>query len=192
MVVTGIFNAKSKTWCSKDSTSFEGITIENVRSQFGPSQIITEAAHILDCCFIDLVFITQGNLVVESGVHPSLHPHFQHQTVFAKFNLLIDYPPPYPRETWHYKQANTEVIRRPITGFNCDMAFLNTKVNKKFSVSSSTIMNILSNFIPHETIICDDKNLPWFHKATKSFIQEKKKHSKNTATAKIRSSYQNA
>ena len=76
MVVIGIFNAKSKTWCSKDSTNFEGITIENVRPQFGPSQIITEATHILDCWFIDLVFTTQGNLVVESGVHPSLHPHF--------------------------------------------------------------------------------------------------------------------
>ena len=47
MVVLGDFNAKSKHWCSQDSTNFEGIAIENVTSQFGLSQIITEAAHIL-------------------------------------------------------------------------------------------------------------------------------------------------
>ena len=41
MVVLVDFNAKN--WCSQDSTNFEGITIENVTSQFGLSQIITEA-----------------------------------------------------------------------------------------------------------------------------------------------------
>ena len=54
------FNAKSKNWSSKDSTNFEGITIENVTSQFGLSQIIKEAAHILESSSsrIDLIFIT--------------------------------------------------------------------------------------------------------------------------------------
>ena len=45
MVVLGNFNAKSEHWCSQDSTNFEGITIENATSQFGLSQIITEATH---------------------------------------------------------------------------------------------------------------------------------------------------
>ena len=77
IVVLGDFNAKSKHWCSQDSTNFEGITIENVTSQFGLSQIITEATHILESSSscIDLIFTTQPNLVVESGVHPSLHPN---------------------------------------------------------------------------------------------------------------------
>ena len=35
-------------------------------------------------------------------------------------------------------------------------------------------MNILSKFIPHETIVCDDKDPPWFNTAIKSLIQEKK------------------
>ena len=35
-------------------------------------------------------------------------------------------------------------------------------------------MNILSNFIPHETIVCDDKDPPWFNRTIKSLIQEKK------------------
>ena len=61
---------------------------------------------------------------------------------------------------WHYKQANTELTRRAITDFNWDRAFLNTNVNEKVFIFSSTILNILSNFIPHETIVCDDKDPP--------------------------------
>ena len=100
MVVTGDFNAKSNHWCSQGCTNFEGITIENVTSQFGLSQIIKEATHLLESSSscIDLIFTTQPNLVVESGVHSSLHPNCHHQIVFAKFNLQIYYPPPYPKE----------------------------------------------------------------------------------------------
>ena len=46
MVVIGNFNAKSKYWYSQDSTNFGDITIENVTSQFGLSQIIKEVTHI--------------------------------------------------------------------------------------------------------------------------------------------------
>ena len=178
MVVIGNFNAKSKHWCSQDGTNFEDITIENVKSQFGLSQIITEATHILESSSscIDLIFTTQPNLVVESGVHPSLHPNCHHQIVFAKFNLQIYYPPPYPREIWHYKQSNTKLIRRAVTDFNWDRSSLNTNNNEKFFIFSNTILNILSNFIPHETIVCGDKDPPWFNRAIKSLIQEKKTH----------------
>ena len=94
MVVIGDFNTKSKHWCSQGSTNFKGTTIENVTSQFGLSQIITEATHILESSSscIDDIFTTQPNLVVESGVHPSLHPNCHHQIVFAKFYLQIYYP----------------------------------------------------------------------------------------------------
>ena len=30
----------------------------------------------------------------------------------------------------------------------------------------------MKNFIPHETIVCDDKDPPWFNKRIKSLIQE--------------------
>ena len=140
---------------------------------------------------IDFIFTTQPNLAVESGVHPSLHANCCHQIVFAKFNLQIYYRPPYPREIWHYKQANTERIRRAITDFNQDRAFLNINVNEKVSISSNTILKILSNFTPHETIVSDDKDPAWFNRAIKSLIQEKKADSINTAKAKITSTYYN-
>ena len=42
---------------------------------------------------IGLIFTS--NIVVKSGVHPSLHPNRHHQIIFAKFNFKIFYPPPY-------------------------------------------------------------------------------------------------
>ena len=145
MVVIVDFNAKSKHLCSQDSTNFEGISIENVTSQFGLSQIIKEATHILETSSscIDPIFTTQPNLMVESGVLQSLHPNCHHQIVFAKFNLQIYYPPPYPREIWHYKQANTELIRRAITDFNWDRAFLNTNVKEKVSIFNKATLILM-------------------------------------------------
>ena len=96
-----------------------------------------------------------------------------------------------PQEIWHYKQANTKLIRRAIADFNWGRAFLNTNVNEKFSIFSNTILNILSSFIPYETIVCDDKDSPWFNRAIQSLIQEKKTHSINTDKAKITSSCYN-
>ena len=113
------------------------------------------------CSCIDLVFKSQPNLVEESGVHPSLHPNCHHQIVFAKFNLIISYPPLYSREIWHYREANTDLIRRAISNFNWEKAFYNINVNKKVSIFNETILNILSNYIPHETLVCDDKDPPW-------------------------------
>ena len=36
-----------------------------------------------------------------------------------------------------------------------------------------TFLNILSNFIPHKFVVCDDKDPPWFNKKIKALIQEK-------------------
>ena len=41
------------------------------------------------------------------------------------------------------------------------------------SLFNKTIKNILSNYIPHKTITCDNKDLPWFNKNIKQLIQEK-------------------
>ena len=51
-------------------------------------------------------------------------------------------------------------------------------VNEKVSLFSNTIINILSNFIHHETIVCDDKDPPWFNKAI-NLSFKKKKHIQN-------------
>ena len=171
------FNAKSCNWYSHDKTSFEGSTIESINSQFGLYQLINEPTHLLQnsSSCIDLIFTSQPNIVVESGVHPSLHPNCHHQIIFTKFNLKIYYPPPYLREVWHYKEANSDLIKRAISNLNWGKAFSNTNINQKVSLFNKTILNILSNYILHETIICDNKDPPWFNSPIKLLIVNKNK-----------------
>ena len=114
-------------------------------------------------------------MIADSGVHFSLYPNCHHEIVFAKLNLHIVYLPPYLREIWHYRELNTGFIRRAIKEFTWERALLNTSVDGKVDIFNRTILNILSNFIPHETIVFDDKDPPWFNNRIKTLIQKKKK-----------------
>ena len=175
VVVIEDFNVKSSNWYYHDKSSSEGNAVDTITKQYGLHQVIKEPTHILDnsSTCIDLIFTLQPNLIIESGIHPSLHPNSHHQIVYAKFNLLIHFPPHYSREVWHYKDANTELIKRAIKKFDWQRAFLNTSVNEKVAIFNNTVLNILSNFIPHETIVCDDKDPPWFNNKIKALIQAK-------------------
>ena len=70
--------------------------IKGITSQFGLQQLINEPAHHTrnSSSYIDLIFALQPNLVVESGVHSSLHENCHHQIIYGKFNLKIYYLPP--------------------------------------------------------------------------------------------------
>ena len=148
------FNARLQGWYQNDLTTFERCKIDIAASQFGLSQIIKEPTHILtnSASCIYLIFTSQPNLVMHSGVQPSLHPNCYHQVIFAKFNLFIFYPPPCKRLVWYYQQANTDLIKRAIELFDWEKRLSNLDVNKQVSVFNETIMNIFEDFIPHETM----------------------------------------
>ena len=86
--------------------------IDAVTSNYGLHQLIQEPTHILNSSSscIDIIFTSQPSLMMESGVHSSLHPNCHHQEVFAKFNLSVLYPPPYEGTVWFYKKTNPELI----------------------------------------------------------------------------------
>ena len=46
-------------------------------------------------------------------------------------------------------------------------------MNDKVNTFNVTIKNILSNYIPHETITCDDIDPPWINKNIKQLILQK-------------------
>ena len=79
----------------------------------------------------------------------------------------------------HYGQGNTEFIRRTLHEFNWQRAFSSLNINGRFSFFNKIILNIVSNFIPHETVICDDRDLPWINTRIKSLINDKKVLYKN-------------
>ena len=84
ITVLGDFNAKSSSWYNHDTTSPEGFRLEFLTSFYSFIQIISNPTHILPTSLscIDLTFIDQPNIVMSSGVHPSLYPSCHHQIVF--------------------------------------------------------------------------------------------------------------
>ena len=56
------------------------------------------------------------------------------------------------------KKPNTGHIKRAINGFPLESSFANLDINGKAYLFNKTIKNILSNFIPHETITLDDRD----------------------------------
>ena len=89
----------------------------------------------------------------------------------CKINLKIDYPSPCEREIWHYEKANAALNHISINQFPWDIRFAHTDVNKTIYLFNQTIKNILRNFIPHETVTCDDRDHTWITSKTKGLIQ---------------------
>ena len=172
--VLGDFNAKSKKWYSSGDTSPEGTDLDFLTRQYGLQQIIKEPTYLSNnsASCIDLIFTSQPNLIMESGTYPSLHPNCHHQIIYANFNLKVHYPPPYEREVWHYQDANTDLIKEAVNRVDWDTLLALNDVDSQVSKFSDVILNIMSNYIPHEKIVCDDKDPPWVNKRVKAFLKE--------------------
>ena len=127
IVVLGDFNAQTKGWYPLGKTTYEGTRIDGIMSQFELEPLIHEPTHIIgeSSSCIDLVFDSQPNLVVETGVQSSLHQNCHYQRVFARFNLKVVFPPSYEREVWHFKKANVDHVRKAINGFQWEKSFQN-------------------------------------------------------------------
>ena len=97
IIVLGYLNVRMQDWYQNNITTFKAYKIDTATSQFSLSQIIKEPTHILSnsTSCIHLIFTSQPNLVMHSGIHLSLHPNCHHQVVFTKFNITIFYPQTY-------------------------------------------------------------------------------------------------
>ena len=109
-------------------------------------------------------------MVLQSGIHHSLHLNCYHQIIFAKFNLKVYFPPPYERTIFHYSQVNADQM---IYLFDWENTFLNTDADAKVSIFPNTVLNILHNYVPHETKICDVRDPPWMTTKIKELIYQK-------------------
>ena len=141
--------------------SFEGNNTERVTSKFELNHLVNWPTRLLErsSLCVDLKFTSQPNLEVELNVHPFFHPNCHHQVVFAN-----------SREVWHYRGANTDLTRRAISTEEQQTAFYNTNFNNKVSIFNKTVLNVLHNHVPHETILCSDKNSTCFNFRIKSYL----------------------
>ena len=105
LVILGDFNARSKSWCSDDITTYEGSKIDSLTTTHGLHQLISQPTHLLPTSSTSPTSSTeQPNLVVNCGAHPLLHKNCHHQITFCKLNLKIEYPPPYECLVWDYEK----------------------------------------------------------------------------------------
>ena len=164
-VVLGDFNTISNLWFKGDKTTYESSKIGGITSTFGLQQITNELTHIIgdSSSCIDLIYFTTK---FSDGVRDAL-------LIISKlpssdnFNLKIHYTPPYEQKIWHYEKANVDHIKGSIHEFSWERCFANTSVNDKVNIFNKIIKNIISNYIPHETITWDDRDPPWINKDMK-------------------------
>ena len=109
-------------------------------------------------------------MIIDSGVHHSLHSDCHRQITYAKFDLKVFYPPPYERTVWHFSGANSDYIKKAINLFDWESSLNNLDVNEQVSVFNETIMSIMSNFVPNELITCDYRDPPWMNWYIKNLI----------------------
>ena len=167
MLLLGDFNAKSKAWFIDNQSSREGTQLESLTSVYGMKQLIAEPTHVLEnsSSCIDLIFTDQSNLIMDAGVHPSLHSKCHHQVIYAKLNLKMQYPPPYTREIWDYGKSRFDLINEAIENFDWNKDQVN--------LFNTTILNIFQNFIPNKVILCDDKEPDWVNEEVRLLIKQK-------------------
>ena len=119
----------------------------------------------------ELIFTSQRNLAIESSLQPFHHLYCHHQLIFTKFDLSSYYPPLYRGTVWYYNRANADLTRRAIDLLDWDNALRINDVEKQVSIFSNTLMSIMQNFAPDETVICDDREPPWMNEKRKQLIE---------------------
>ena len=83
-------------------------------------------------------------MVVDGGVHPSLHPNCHHQIIFCKFNLMIEYPPPYERLVWDYKHSDENAIAKALDQADWNFLFFNKNFHEQVSILNRTLIKVFS------------------------------------------------
>ena len=79
-IITGDFNCRSTKWWENDTENYEGKVFEPITSDLGLHQLISEPIHLMGdskSC-MDLIFTDQPNLIIQSGVQPSLYEQCHH------------------------------------------------------------------------------------------------------------------
>ena len=103
-------------WWDDDKISMEGTQLDALSSFHGLHQLMKKPIYLMENSASCIAFIltNQSNLVIDSGVHSSLHSNCYHQIVYCKLNLHIKFLPPYERLVWDYNKADTEKIKKSI------------------------------------------------------------------------------
>ena len=99
-----------------------------------------------------------------------MRPNCHQQMVLSNFNLKICYPPPYVN-LWfaNTKKNNADISKKAIKDLDCENTFSFINIDDQVALLNETILNIMSNLIPNETMIYGDWDPPWLDKNIKKY-----------------------
>ena len=179
MLFAGDFNAQSQSWWTDGDTNKEGQQLVNTFSDLDLSQLISEPTHFRDQCkptCIDLMLCDQPNLIIDSGVRPSLDPTCKHQIIFCKLNFKIPPLPSFKRHLWHFDKAESQLIEKAISQFPWEMHLAkNQNPNSQVGVLNEVILNIMSNFVPNTHVTCKPNTPKWITRDIKNLMRRQNK-----------------
>ena len=175
LILTGDFNCRSSQWWEDGVENPEGTALDELIETNDLYQLINEPTNLRDesMTCLDLITTDQPKFFVESGVHPSLDDHCQHQIIYGKLNLSIPDPPPYRRTIWDYSKADTNKIRDVIYGIDWSSLFSGLGSNGMVDIFTDTLFSVFSSHIPNKVIKCNDKDPPWITHELKTAIKRK-------------------
>ena len=111
-IVIEDLNAKCSKWCTIYKDNTEGHEIDSIATTAGHSQMINKPTHFINesSSCIDLIFSSNTSFIKNCGSELSIHEKCHRHNIYETLNFDIPLPPPYYRDVWDYKHANTENI----------------------------------------------------------------------------------
>ena len=181
---TGDVNGHTQEWYPEGDTNAEGIKLDELFSNLNLSQIINEPTHFFrnDCTpsCIDIILTDEPNLVLDSGVRPSLDPTVKHYITFCKLNFKIPPPPSFKRRIYHYGRAQKEALTRAFQEFPLTEQLRNIpSPTQQVCLLNKTILNIMKNFVPNEEKTFRPSEPPWITKSIKTCLRKHNKIYRN-------------
>ena len=144
---TGDFNVRNSSWWKNDCVTRDGTKTESVTCCYRLCQLTSDPTHILwnSSSCIDLGFMNQPNFVIDSSMHPSLHPNCHNLIVFWILNLKVKYLPLYERFMWDYENTDSQSIIKAIEIFNWEKLFQNKTILDQLKLFNEAIASIVHN-----------------------------------------------
>ena len=78
--------------------------------------------------------------------------------IHGKINISVPAPPLFKRTVWDYAKANKTDILKSLNNIDWESKFKDLSTNDMVQHFTSTIMDIVSTFIPNKVVKFDDRD----------------------------------
>ena len=104
-----------------------------------------------------------------------LDPSCKHQITFCKLNFKIPPLQPFKRHTWQFDKAERVLIEISMSKFQWESVLTqNTDPDSQVDILNSTLLNIMSNFVPNFKVNVKPNASKWITRDIKKLNEETK------------------